>query len=78
MKKKCAIYNRLSTPNKELLQSKREELIKYCKDTLKIEDYVIYEEIASLNSSRHQFEEMMKKILEKEFSDALVYNYNDI
>ena len=85
MKKKCAIYNKQSKPNYELLQSQRDELIKYCKDILKIKDYEIYEEVASLNSSRHQFEEMMKKIEKKEFSDILVsdlYNiyklsYND-
>lgn len=78
MKKKCAIYNRLSNQNNELLQAKRDELIKYCKDTLKIDDYVIYEEVSSLNSSRHQFNEMMKKIDEKEFSDILVYNLYNI
>lgn len=82
MKKKCVIYNKLSNSNYETLQLQRDELIKYCKDKLKIKDYDIYDEAST---DKNQFNEMMKKIDEKEFTDILVsdlYNiyrisYND-
>lgn len=73
MKKKCAIYNKLSKSDYGTLQLQREQLIKYCKDKLKIKDYDIYDETST---DKNQFNEMMKKIDEKEFTD-IVISYND-
>lgn len=76
--KKCAIYNRLSTQNEEMLVKKRNELIDYCKNKLKIENYVVFEDVSSLDVDRPQFNEMMNKIEKNEFTDILVYNTNRI
>lgn len=76
--KKCAIYNRLSVSNDEQLKLNRKELIAYCNSVLKIDNYVLFEEVASLNDDRVQFNEMMSRIDKNEFTDILVYNTNRI
>jgi len=79
MKKKCAIYNRYSTEvQKERLENTKEKLIKYCKEILNIDDYVIFEEIASVNDKRNKFNEMIARIHKNEFTDLLVNDFRRI
>ena len=65
--KKCAIYNRFSVKNDEAFEKTRQELIKYCEESLGITDYVIFEEVASVKAKRKVFDE---------FSDVLVKHPN--
>lgn len=78
MNKKCAIYNRLSVKNDNQLELKRTELIKYCKDVLKIEEYELFEEVSSVLEERKEFNQMMERIEKKEFTDILVYHTDRI
>lgn len=74
MERKCAIYNRLSYDNSEKLKKIREELIDCCKNELLINDCVVFEEIASVEDERKEFNQMIERIHNKEFTDLLVYH----
>lgn len=74
MERKCAIYNRLSYDNTDKLKKIREELVECCKNDLLINDYVVFEEIASVEDERKEFNEMIRRIQDKEFTDLLVYH----
>lgn len=74
--KKCAIYNRFSVKNDEAFEKTRQELIKYCEESLGITDYVIFEEVASVKAKRKVFDEMIDRIHHHEFSDVLVKHPN--
>ena len=78
MEKKCAIYIRTSIDNEEFLKQKRKELKDYCKNVLKIDNYEIFEEIASVFDRRETLDKMMERIDEKEFTDMLVSSTNQI
>lgn len=73
MERVCAIYNSHSTSAKELIRM-REELIKYCKKELKIEKFVLFEDIGSVLKEREDFNDMIDRIHKKEFTDLLVYH----
>lgn len=74
MERKCAIYNRLSYDNSDELMKMREELIEYCKNYMLIKDYVVFEEIASVENERKEFNQMIERIHNSEFTDLLVYH----
>lgn len=76
--KKCAIYNRLSISDDKQLILKRKELIDYCTNVLKIDNYVIFEEVSSIEDERPEFNNMLKRIEESEFTDILVFDKNRI
>ena len=79
MGKKCAIYNRYSTSNdKERLAKTTEILTRYCKDILKIDDFVVFEEISPVTERRKEFENMIIRIHKNEFTDLLVYDISRI
>ena len=69
MERKCAIYNRLSYDNSDELMKMREELIEYCENNLLIKDYVVFEEIASVEKERKEFNQMVERIHNGEFTD---------
>ena len=48
MERKCAIYNRISVENKTQLEKMRNTLIEYCKNILDIKDYVLFEDVGSV------------------------------
>ena len=70
----CAIYNRYSINDEEMLDKKRKELIKYCTEVLKIKNFVIFEEIKSVLEKRDIFDEMIDRMHKHEFTDLLVCN----
>ncbi|MBE5813016.1 MAG: recombinase family protein [Clostridiales bacterium] len=76
MERKCAIYNRLSYGTPDDLAKKTSELINYCVNELHINDFVVFEEISSVNDERKEFNDMMNRIKEKEFTDALTTDLN--
>jgi len=76
MNKKCAIYNRLTMGTVEQLKKRTNELIEYCVNVLKIDNYEVFEEICPEDGEREEFHDMMKKIAEKEFTDALTYDFS--
>lgn len=78
MEEKCAIYIRTSTDSGEFLKQKRKELIDYCKNVLKIDNYELFEEIASVFDRRETLDKMMERIEGKEFTDMLVSSTNQI
>ena len=78
MEEKCAIYIRTSIDNEEFLKQKRKELIDYCENILKIDNYEIFEEIASVFNRRETLDKMMERIEGKEFTDMLVSSTNQI
>ena len=78
MKKKCVILNRYSVNNKEMIDEKKKELIAYCTEELKIEDYEYFEEIGSCLADRPVFDEIMKRLHNGEFTDLLVYHIDRI
>ena len=75
MGRKCAIYNRISVGTSEDLAKKTCELIDYCVNTLGITEYVVFEEISPVNDTRIEFNDMMNRIKEKEFTDALTFDF---
>lgn len=75
MERKCAIYNRMSMGTPEELAKKTCELIDYCVNYLGIKSYVVFEEISPVNGSRGEFNGMMNRIKEKEFTDALTFDF---
>jgi len=72
MERKCAIYNRISMGTQEELTERRAKLIDYCINTLKIKDITVFEEIASVLHKREEFDDMIKKIHNNEYTDLLV------
>lgn len=70
--RKCAIYNRISIGDQNQLEEDRKELISYCKENLRIDDFVIFEEISSVLSDREEYNNMIEKINNHEFTDLLV------
>lgn len=53
-------------------------LINYCKEKLHIDKFVVFEEIGSVLKERKEFDDMIKRIHQKEFTDLLVYHSNRI
>ena len=78
MERKCAIYNRISVENKTQLEKMRNTLIEYCKNILDIKDYVLFEDVGSVEGKRKEFEDMIDRIHKEEFTDLLVYHPNRI
>lgn len=78
MKKKCAIYNRYSVNNDKMITENRNKLIKYCKEKLQIDDFVLFEEIGSVNGERKEFNNMIEQIHKGMFTDLLVIHPNRI
>ncbi|MCT4664613.1 MAG: recombinase family protein [Flavobacteriales bacterium] len=83
MKQKAALYIRVSTTHqidKDSLPFQREELKNYSKYILGIDDYVIFEDAgySGKNTLRPAFQDMMKRIREKEFSHLLVWKIDRI
>ena len=78
MDRKCAIYNRISVENKTQLEKIRNILIEYCQKALGIKDYILFEEIGSVDGKRKEFEDMIHRIHKGEFTDLLVYHPNRI
>lgn len=78
MKNKCAIYNRYSINDEKKIIKHRQELINYCKQILKIDDFVLFEDIGSLTEERADFNEMMSRLNNGEFTDLLTYSFNRI
>ena len=78
MDRKCAIYNRISVENKTQLEKIRNILIEYCQKALGIKDYILFEEIGSVDGKRKEFEDMIDRIHKGEFTDLLVYHPNRI
>lgn len=68
---KCAIYNRYSVPNQDKLDEMRIAMVNHC-ESLGIRDYVLFEEIGSVLGKREQFDEMMSRIRDGEFTDLIV------
>ena len=78
MERKCAIYNRISVENKTQLEKMRNTLIEYCQNILDINDYVLFEDVGSVEGKRKKFEDMIDRIHKEEFTDLLVYHPNRI
>lgn len=78
MDRKCAIYNRISVENKTQLEKIRNTLIECCQKDLGINDYILFEEIGSVDGKRKEFEDMIDRIHKGEFTDLLVYHPNRI
>lgn len=78
MERKCALYCRYSIDNKEMIEKQKNELIKYCKEYLEIMNYELFVEIGSVDKKRPVFDELMKRIRNKEFTDLLVQHPNRI
>lgn len=74
MQKRCAIYHRLSIPNTQQINKEKEELIKYCKEVLKIDNIDVFIDEGTVTNHRENFENMMKRIENEEFTDLLVYS----
>ena len=72
--RRCAIYNRHSVDDPERLAEMRGKLLTYCKDTLGISDYVLFEEIGSCLEKREAFDDMVARVERGEFTDLLVYS----
>lgn len=72
MNRKCAIYSRISIGNEEQLAKITAELIEYCTQKLKITEYIVFEEIASVNDKREKFDSMINMVHKREFTDMLV------
>ncbi len=72
--RRCAIYNRHSVDDPERLAEMRGKLLTYCKDTLGISDYVLFEEIGSCLEKREAFDDMVARVERGEFTDFLVYS----
>ena len=70
----CAIYNRHSIDDPERLAEMRGKLLTYCKDTLGIVDYVLFEDIGSCLEKREAFESMVARVEREEFTDLVVYS----
>lgn len=82
-KEKVALYVRVSTHHqidKDSLPYQREELKNYCKYVLGIDDYEMYEDAgySAKNTDRPAYQEMMKKIRNKEFTHLLVWKLDRI
>ena len=69
----CAIYNRHSVDNPERLAEMRGKLLTYCKDTLGILDYVLFEDVGSCLEKREAFDDMVARVERGEFTDLLVF-----
>lgn len=78
MERKCVIYNRLSTENKERIEELKGQLIEYCTKNLKIEDYDYFEKVSSVLNERKVFDEIMNKIHDGKYTDFLVYHKDRI
>lgn len=80
---KVAIYIRVSTNyqiDKDSLPLQREDLINYTKYALNIPDYEIFEDAgySAKNTDRPAFQDMMKKVRNKEFTHLLVWKIDRI
>lgn len=62
MERKCAIYNRISVENKTQLEKMKNTLIEYCQNILDINDYVLFEDVGSVEGKRKKFEDMIDRI----------------
>jgi len=78
MERKCAIYNRISVENKTQLEKMKNTLIEYCQNILDINDYVLFEDVGSVEGKRKKIEDMIDRIHKEEFTDLLVYHPNRI
>ena len=83
MNKKAAIYIRVSTSHqidKDSLPFQRKELCDYAKYALDIDDYVIFEDAgySAKNTDRPDYQNMIKRIHNKEFSHLLVWKIDRI
>lgn len=81
--KKAALYVRVSTSyqiDKDSLPLQREELIKYCKYALNIDDYEIFEDAgySAKNTDRPAFQDMIKRIKQHEFTNLIVWKIDRI
>lgn len=72
--RQCAIYNRHSVNDSERLTEMRGKLLTYCKETLGITDYVLFEEVGSCLEKREAFDDMVARIENGEFTDLVVYS----
>lgn len=82
-KHKAALYVRVSTHHqidRDSLPYQRQELINYCKYVLGIDDYEIFEDAgySAKNTDRPQFQEMMARIRNGEFTHLLVWKIDRI
>jgi len=81
--KKVALYVRVSTfyqIDKDSLPLQREELIKYCKYALNLDDYEIFEDAgySAKNTDRPAFQNMIKRIKQGEFTHLVVWKIDRI
>ena len=74
----CAIYNRHSVNDSELLAEMRDKLLTYCKETLGISDCILFEEYGSCLEKREVFDDMVMRIENGEFTDILVNHIDRI
>lgn len=82
-KEKVALYIRVSTHyqiDKDSLPFQRRELVNYAKYVLGIDDYVIFEDAgySGKNTDRPQFQDMMSRIRQGEFTHLLVWKIDRI
>lgn len=80
---KVAIYVRVSTHHqidKDSLPLQREDLINYSNYALNIKDYEIFEDAgySAKNTDRPAFQDMMKRIRNKEFTHLLVWKIDRV
>ncbi len=74
----CAIYNRHSVNDPERLTEMRDKLLTYCKETLGISDYILFEEVGSCLEKRAVFDDMVTRIENGVFTDLLVNHIDRI
>lgn len=82
-KQKAALYVRVSTHHqidRDSLPFQRKELINYAKYVLGIDDFEIFEDAgySAKNTDRPQYQEMMRRIRNGEFSHLLVWKIDRI
>lgn len=81
--KKAALYIRVSTKmqiDRDSLPFQRQELENYCRYVLNIEDFEIFEDpgYSAKNTDRPQYQEMLSRIRQGEFTHLLVWKLDRI
>lgn len=81
--KRAALYTRVSTVyqvDKDSLPLQKQELIGYCKYSLGIEDYVIFEDAgySGKNTDRPAFQRMMEQVRQGLFSHIVVWKIDRV
>lgn len=78
---KVAIYNRIPTYyEEEKLSLERRKLIDYCRQRLNIDSFEVFDEIGIFDREvdRPAYQEMMRRIRQKEFSHLIVSQLESI